>query len=120
MTTEFDLHTDHWKKQRIVLTGGSFPIPPDCLVCRSFERLFDTEAMPGEVATARERLAVGFRDAHHNPLYAMVDRDEFFVNRLKKAGWPDPQLREVVRLLVIVGPECGYSRTFEAPIQNRK
>ena len=117
---DIDLHTDHWKNQTIKLTGGSFPIPPDCLVCRSFEQLFDTEAMPGEVATFRGRLTVGFRNAHHNPLYAMIDRDEYFINQLKKAGWPDPQLREVVGLLAIVGPECGHSRTFEAPIQNER
>ena len=48
---KLDLHTDHWDKRSVRLTGASFAIPQDCQICRSFERLFDTEAMSGEVAT---------------------------------------------------------------------
>ena len=105
---------DRWDKLFIVSKGaGRFPIPPSCVVCRSFDALFETVDMNGNVMANRNKLVVSFRNAHHNPLYAMVDRDEYLMNRLKKGGWPDRKLREVARLIALVGPECGYSRPVD-------
>ena len=98
---------DHWTKVAADLGGGMFEIPPGCETCRRFDRLFETEALPGELATMRERVVMTFRVYHHAPV-GFVDRASYYLQMLKSGGWPDRLSREIARLVVMVDQNQGH------------
>ncbi len=78
-------------------------IPRECEVCETFNALFNTEDLSGDVMTRRERLVIGFRAAHHVEGGALLDRGWLLLRWLKDGGWPEGCQRETIRLAVIAG-----------------
>jgi hypothetical protein len=96
-------YSNHWEARIFPADGAGtrYIAPEHCPECHRFEAALSSEPKDSLWYVRRFKMTVAYRDAHHNPKYAFVDRAAHLLERMKVEKWPVEMLRDVARFVVM-------------------